>query len=58
MCTSCLSYLLNNVISLERNHDEEVMLWDANPVRENSCLACQILITKAMNGLKLEIAPE
>ena len=58
MCASCQCYVLNDVISLERNPDEEAMLWEAYHVKENSRLGCQIPITEAINGLELEIAPE
>jgi len=58
MCASCQCYVLNNVISLERNPDEEAMLWEAYHVKENSRLGCQIPITEAIDGLEIEIAPE
>ena len=58
MCASCQCYILNNVVSLERNLDEQAMLWEAYHVKENSRLGCQIPITEAINGLEIEIAPE
>jgi len=58
MCASCQCYVLNDVISLERNSDEEAMLWEAYHVKNNSRLGCQIPITEAIDGLELEIAPE
>jgi ferredoxin len=58
MCASCQCYILNDVISLERNQDEEAMLWEAYHVKENSRLGCQIHITPELEGLELEIAPE
>lgn len=58
MCASCQCYVLNDVISLERNPDEEAMLWEANHVKENSRLGCQIPITTEIDGLEIEIAPE
>lgn len=58
MCASCQCYVLNDVISLERNDDEEAMLADAFHVKSNSRLGCQILISKNIEGLELEIAPE
>lgn len=58
MCASCQCYVLNDVISLERNPDEEAMLWEAYHVKENSRLGCQIPITEAIDGLEIEIAPE
>ena len=58
MCASCQCYVLNEVISLDRNPDEEAMLWEAYHVKENSRLGCQIPITEALDGLEIEIAPE
>lgn len=58
MCASCQCYVLNNVVSLERNPDEQAMLWEAYHVKENSRLGCQILITREIDGLEIEIAPE
>jgi ferredoxin len=58
MCASCQCYVLNDVISLERNPDEEAMLWEAYHVKENSRLGCQIPITPEIDGLEVEIAPE
>ncbi|MDN3678144.1 2Fe-2S iron-sulfur cluster-binding protein [Flavobacterium paronense] len=58
MCASCQCYVLNDVISLERNPDEEAMLSEAYHVKENSRLGCQIPITQAIDGLEIEIAPE
>ena len=58
MCASCQCYVLNDVISLERNPDEDAMLWEAYHVKENSRLGCQIPNTTAIDGLEIEIAPE
>lgn len=58
MCASCQCYVLNDVIPLERNPDEESMLWEAYHVKENSRLGCQIAITPEIDGLEIEIAPE
>ena len=58
MCASCQCYVLNDVISLERNPDEEAMLCEAYHVKENSKLGCQIHLTEELQGLELEIAPE
>lgn len=57
MCASCQCYVLNDVISLERNPDEEAMLWEAYNVKDNSRLGCQISITDDIDGLAVEIAP-
>ncbi|MEN9928647.1 MAG: Rhodocoxin [Bacteroidota bacterium] len=58
MCASCQCYVLNDVISLERNPDEEAMLDEAYHVKENSRLGCQIPVTDQIAGLEIEIAPE
>ena len=58
MFASCQCYVLNDVISLERNPEEETMLWEAYHVKENSRLGCQIHITEDLEGLEIEIAPE
>jgi 2Fe-2S ferredoxin len=58
LCASCQCYVLNDVISLERNPDEEAMLSEAYYVKENSRLGCQIPITSAIDGLEIELAPE
>jgi len=58
MCASCQCYVLNDVISLERNPDEEAMLSEAYHVKANSRLGCQIPITEEIDGLEIQIAPE
>jgi len=58
MCASCQCYVLNDVISLERNDDEEAMLSEAYHVKANSRLGCQIPITDEIEGLEIQIAPE
>jgi ferredoxin len=58
MCASCQCYVLSNVLELDRNPDEEAMLWEAYHVKENSRLGCQIAITSEIDGLEIEIAPE
>ena len=60
MCASCQCYVLNEdeVNLVEKNPDEEAMLWEAYHVKDNSRLGCQIPITEDINGLEIEIAPE
>jgi ferredoxin len=58
MCASCQCYVLNDVPLPEKGPDEEAMLWDADNVKENSRLGCQIPITDAIEGLAIELAPE
>ena len=57
MCASCQVYVLNDIVSFKRSMDEQAMLDEAWHVKDNSRLACQIPITKKINGLKIEIAP-
>jgi len=58
MCASCQCYVLNDVLTTERNDDEEAMLSEAFNVKPNSRLGCQIPITENLEGLALELAPE
>ena len=58
MCASCQCYVLNDVLTTERNDDEDAMLSEAYHVKENSRLGCQIPITEDIEGLAIEIAPE
>lgn len=58
MCASCQCYLLNDVLTTERNDDEEAMLSEAYHVKENSRLGCQIHISEEIDGLEIAIAPE
>ena len=58
MCASCQCYVLNDVELPEMNPDEEAMLSEAFNVKSTSRLGCQIQITPALNGLKVELAPE
>jgi 2Fe-2S ferredoxin len=58
-----LCVLLANVMCLMMFHcqkwgREEAMLSEAFYVKSNSRLGCQIPITKILEGLELELAPE
>ena len=58
MCASCQCYI-NSAHNLPIMEDEEkAMLSEAFFVKENSRLSCQIPITKDLEGLEIEIAPE
>lgn len=57
MCASCQIYIKNEVVAIDRNDDEEAMLFEAYHVQENSRLSCQIPITSDLEGLEIEIAP-
>jgi 2Fe-2S ferredoxin len=58
MCASCQCYVLSEHELPEMQDDEEAMLSEAFYVKENSRLGCQIQMTKAMEGLEVELAPE
>ena len=58
MCASCQCYLVSDHDLLEKSDDEEAMLSEAFHVKENSRLGCQIHISKALEGLTVELAPE
>jgi 2Fe-2S ferredoxin len=58
MCATCQCYIISDHDILERNDDEQAMLWEAFHVKENSRLGCQIPITEELDGLVIELAPE
>ncbi|MDA8850798.1 2Fe-2S iron-sulfur cluster-binding protein [Flavobacteriaceae bacterium] len=58
MCASCQCYLVSDHDLPEKSDDEEAMLSEAFHVKENSRLGCQIHISKALEGLTVELAPE
>lgn len=58
MCASCQMYVLNDKVTLERNHDEQLMLDEAWHVEDNSRLGCQIHLSNEMDGLIVKLAPE
>lgn len=58
LCASCQCYILSDHQLADQSEDELAMLSEAFNVQENSRLGCQIPITPALNGLKLELAPE
>tara|TARA_B100000768_G_C11215649_1_gene348055 strand:- start:697 stop:1020 length:324 start_codon:yes stop_codon:yes gene_type:complete len=58
MCASCQCYVLSDSMLPERSYDEEAMLSEAFYVKDNSRLGCQIQITKELDGLMIELAPE
>lgn len=58
LCASCQCYILSDHDLGERSDDEEAMLAEAFNVRETSRLGCQIPITKKLEGLQVELAPE
>ncbi len=58
MCASCQCYINSNHSLPEAGDEEEAMLSEAFNVQENSRLGCQIAITKELEGLSFELAPE
>jgi len=58
MCATCQCYIISDHDLGERNDDEEAMLWEAQNVKDNSRLGCQVAITTDLEGLIIELAPE
>ena len=58
MCASCQCYLVSDHDLPAKSDDEEAMLSEAFHVKENSRLGCQIHMSKALEGLTVELAPE
>jgi 2Fe-2S ferredoxin len=58
MCASCQCYVLSDHELPEMGVDEDMMLAEAFHVKVNSRLGCQIAITKNLEGLEVELAPE
>ena len=58
MCATCQCYVISDHDLGERNDDEEAMLWEAQNVKDNSRLGCQVAITTDLEGLVIELAPE
>lgn len=57
LCASCHCYIHSDHELSEASEDEEDMLDQAFFVEDNSRLSCQIKITAALKGLKVELAP-
>ena len=58
MCASCQCYVLSDHELPEMGIDEDMMLAEAFYVEDNSRLGCQIPITKDLEGLEIQLAPE
>lgn len=58
MCASCQCYIVSTHDLPTMQDEEEAMLSEAFFVKHNSRLGCQIPITAALEGLKVELAPE
>lgn len=60
-CGTCHVYFADKAAAGERTEDEGYMLEgleDFVEIREGSRLSCQLKVTEAHEGLKIEIAPE
>lgn len=60
-CGTCHVYFEVKAAAGERTEDEGYMLEgleDFVEIRDGSRLSCQLKVTEAHNGLKIEIAPE
>jgi ferredoxin-2, mitochondrial len=57
LCASCHMYVLSDHDLPDPSEDEENMLDQAFFVKSNSRLGCQIKITEAIDGLKVQLAP-
>jgi ferredoxin len=58
MCASCQCYIESSHELSPMSDEEEAMLSEAFYVRDNSRLGCQIPISKEIEGLIVQIAPE
>lgn len=59
MCATCHCYVLSNTDCLPEKSDiEDSLLSDLFNEKPNSRLACQIQLTKKMDGLHIELAPD
>ena len=57
LCASCQCYVLNDTPLPEMEDAEDAMLSDANFVKENSRLSCQLFVNEQMEGLEIQLAP-
>ena len=58
MCASCQCYITSSHKIDDMGDEEEAMLSRHSILQANSRLSCQIFITKELDGLICEIAPE
>ena len=56
LCASCHVYVLSDHELPEQSDDELDMLDQAFFVKDNSRLGCQLRMTEAFNGLKVQLA--
>ena len=58
MCASCHVYVNSDILLNDISEDEKAMLSEAFNIKSSSRLGCQIQITKELDGMTFEIAPE
>ncbi|TXB63392.1 2Fe-2S iron-sulfur cluster-binding protein [Phaeodactylibacter luteus] len=58
LCSTCHVYILSSHELPEMGGDEEDMLDQAFFVEDNSRLGCQLQMSPALDGLKVQLAPE
>ena len=58
MCASCHVYVNSDSLLVDVSEDEKAMLSEAFNIKSSSRLGCQIQITKELDGMTFEIAPE
>lgn len=58
MCATCHCYILSEHKLSDQSGDEKAMLEEIEHVRENSRLSCQITVSKSLDGLEIQLAPE
>ena len=58
MCASCHVYVNSDSLLDDISEDEKAMLSEAFNIKSSSRLGCQIQITKELDGMTFEIAPE
>ena len=58
LCSTCHVYVLSDTDLPAMGEDEENMLDQAFFVKDNSRLGCQLPLRPAMEGLKVQLAPE
>ena len=58
LCSTCHCYVLSDTALPPMRDDEEDMLDQAFFVEDNSRLGCQLRITPALEGLRIQLAPE
>ena len=58
MCASCHVYVVSEHILPEKTFDETAMLEESWDMQDNSRLSCQLKLSKQLEGLTIQIAPE